>query len=354
MYKWHVNSAIGWGRPLASDLVRVTDGIAASLRQFSISASKAAEEQHSPRISRAQRSANAAAEVSSLPASRPKGIDARALAAAPAQGFTITRVDPTPIGGPRNRGSSDRPGNIVNRSKIVTRGVGYRGRAGGAVRGRGRGRGGQNSASRGRGNKQATRGKRRKGPVIKRDQEEDFDEPLTAEELAFLNSAEQGVKTEFVPTTTPESLKKQGPPVATNSTPRGLAESVIYKMQVLTNDFHTNGAHVHPKTRVAEYNRNGVLFESIEEKQRLEALGKRFDTISDAEKSAILKGLVAGHYAAPKPARKGDIAGHADFYLTHNETYLPADKTHLVEKLRTLLPTQKPPAGRAKPVAKHV
>jgi hypothetical protein len=43
MYKWHVHSAIGRGRPLASDFSRVADGIAASLRHFSVSASKTAE-----------------------------------------------------------------------------------------------------------------------------------------------------------------------------------------------------------------------------------------------------------------------------------------------------------------------
>ncbi|KAH8813175.1 hypothetical protein F5884DRAFT_751466 [Xylogone sp. PMI_703] len=348
MYKWHVHSAIGRGRPLASDLARVTDGIAASLRQFSISASKASEEQEQPRISRAQRSANAAAEVSSLPASRPRGIDARALGAAPAQGFTITRVDPTSTRGNRNQTISNRGGRIVNRSKIVGRGAGAagtRGRSGGAIRGRGRGTG-KNIGS--RGNRSGT--KKRRGPIVKRDQEEDFDEPYNAEELAFLDSAEQGVKHDYVPTTAPESLQKQGPPVATSSAPRGLAESIAYRMQILTDSFPTNGAYVHPKKRMAQYNKNGVFFENIEERQRLEALGKKFDSISDAEKSAILNALVAGNYVVPKAT--GDIASHVASYLTHNETYLPADKTHLVEKLKSLLPAQQPQANKAKPTAK--
>lgn len=43
MYKWHVHSAIGRGRPIAGDFAKVADGIAASLRQFSLSASKSAE-----------------------------------------------------------------------------------------------------------------------------------------------------------------------------------------------------------------------------------------------------------------------------------------------------------------------
>jgi hypothetical protein len=44
MYKWHVHSAIGRGRPVANDISRVADGIAASLRQFSISLSRSEED----------------------------------------------------------------------------------------------------------------------------------------------------------------------------------------------------------------------------------------------------------------------------------------------------------------------
>ena len=44
MYKWHVHSAIGRGRPLANDLSRAADGIAASLRAFSVSLSRTAED----------------------------------------------------------------------------------------------------------------------------------------------------------------------------------------------------------------------------------------------------------------------------------------------------------------------
>jgi hypothetical protein len=40
MFKCHVNSAIGRGRPAANEFSRVADGIAASLRQFSVSLSR--------------------------------------------------------------------------------------------------------------------------------------------------------------------------------------------------------------------------------------------------------------------------------------------------------------------------
>lgn len=195
------HSTIGRGRPLASDLARVTDGIAASLRQFSISLSRESEQQNPPRTSRAKRSADAAAEVSALAPQTPKGIDARSLAAAPTQGFTITRVDPTPNKSARSRGSGDRPGTNASRSRIVARGAGAAGSRGrgGAFRGRGRG-GAQGGVP--RANKPAARGKKRRGPAVKRDREEDYDEPLNSEELAYLNSVEQGVKSPFVPTTT--------------------------------------------------------------------------------------------------------------------------------------------------------
>jgi hypothetical protein len=44
MYKWHVHSAIGRGRPLGGEFSKVADGIAASLRQFHVSAARAAED----------------------------------------------------------------------------------------------------------------------------------------------------------------------------------------------------------------------------------------------------------------------------------------------------------------------
>ncbi len=44
MFKWHVHSAIGRGRPAANEFSRVADGITASLRQFSVSLSRTAED----------------------------------------------------------------------------------------------------------------------------------------------------------------------------------------------------------------------------------------------------------------------------------------------------------------------
>lgn len=47
MHKWHVNAALGRGRPL-HDVAKVTDSIALSLRQFHISALRAQDEDEEP------------------------------------------------------------------------------------------------------------------------------------------------------------------------------------------------------------------------------------------------------------------------------------------------------------------
>ncbi|KAG4430250.1 hypothetical protein IFR05_014276, partial [Cadophora sp. M221] len=96
MFKWHVHSAIGRGRPAGHDFAKVADGIAASLRQFSISASRCAKEDGNGDALRTRRSSrpDVLQEVSSLTPSPSRGIDARSLAAKPPSQFTIRRVDP--------------------------------------------------------------------------------------------------------------------------------------------------------------------------------------------------------------------------------------------------------------------
>jgi hypothetical protein len=51
MFKWHVHSAIGRSRPVAAaDISRVVDGIAASLRQFSVSVARSADGLSAPSL----------------------------------------------------------------------------------------------------------------------------------------------------------------------------------------------------------------------------------------------------------------------------------------------------------------
>ncbi|TVY51263.1 hypothetical protein LCER1_G006652 [Lachnellula cervina] len=311
MYKWHVHSAIGRGRPVGSDISRVADGIAASLRQFSISLSRSAEDgnaNNSPAPSRSQRSTQAFNEARSLAPKPSRGIDARSLAAKPPQSFTITRLDP--------HGPSTGAGYQGRGGSGGFRGFPGRGGRGGAPGGRG-GRGG-----RGRG--RVSRGRGRGGGVKKpRDQEgEDAPAlPLNEEEKAYVYNSECGFRVPYQPTTSAEALDRQG--AAVIASPRGVNETLMYKMQVATRvgpGFEHAGKHLHNMTAG-----NGLaIFEDPEQK----AIAKKW-----------------------KKTQKAGVLGQVETFLTRNETYLPEDARKLEAKLSTLLPAAtpvRPQAGKAK------
>lgn len=385
MYKWHVHSAIGRGRPVAGDISRVTDGIAASLRRFSISISRTAENEGTLHLdaklklefheilttytdkptSRAERSANAAREVSSLaPTAPPRGIDARSLAAKPPQAFKIRRIEVS--GGPIVPGRGD-----FSRQKgagaVARSGSGgheiraWRGR--GSTRGRGRGRGRGWTRSRGR---------------ASRDRGIDSDEPqppppMNKEELAWFDAFESGFELPYNPTTNLEHLRRQGASAMPPSSPMGVVESVAHKFQVATGSL--SPANSHAAIHLERINRGyGSSFEDQEAKAlaqsyhdylRQETADKAADSDGKERKklasrplptadafpedfrSDIAKVWVAGHYNGPKYADKGDILGLTETYAKLNETYLPHSAQSFKEKLKSLLPAayQKHEAG---------
>ncbi|KAF4636672.1 hypothetical protein G7Y89_g1403 [Cudoniella acicularis] len=369
MYKWHVHSAIGRGRPVANDLSRVADGIAASLRQFSISASKCASDNSNGerpplKITRSQRSAEAFKEASSL-APRSRGIDARSLAAQPPPSFTITRVDAGPA--LEYRGIGGRGGGISE----FYRGRGERG--GGTFMREGRGRGSGMGGRGGRGGRGALRargrGRGRGGPVKKdrrpKQEDEEPEEPYNDEEKAYITGAECGWLTPYNPTTSAETLAQMGPPVISSA--RGINETLVYKMQVATGN--TAGNYRHAGLHLGKLSRgNGLaMFESEEQKTVAQAFkrqknktvegpfvqalgGKRkIGELDEKEKDLLTKTWVAGQYTAPMPAEKGDVLGQVDAFLRRNETYLPEDMRKLEAKLASLLPNIKPrPADTAR------
>merc|ERR1711939_232344 len=337
MFKWHVHSAIGRGRPASHDFARVADGIAASLRQFSISASRYAEEDGNGEALR---------EVSSLTPSPTRGIDARSLAAKPPQQFKITRemVD-SPA--PRERRSGS---NFVPRGDFrgpprpggFNRGGGMRG---GARGGRGK-RGAARGKARGRGGSASARDKQQ------REKEEDDSEPvpLKPDELEYLDERVGGFQAPYKPVTSAEDLARWGPPVI--SSPRGVVESLVYKMAVATDnvnpEFKSAAAH-HEKMMSGA----GTLFENATESKRSKQVFRKADKLSKDDKEAMMKEWVAGQYVPPKSATgPGDVLAQVAAYTRRNETYLPADARKLEETLRTLLPASmrdpKPKAQAAK------
>ncbi|KAH7319338.1 hypothetical protein BKA65DRAFT_438180 [Rhexocercosporidium sp. MPI-PUGE-AT-0058] len=335
MFKWHVHSAIGRGRPAAHDFAKVADGIAASLRQFSISASRCAEEDGNGDALRIRRSSrpDVLQEVSSLTPSPSRGVDARSLAAKPPPQLKIRRIDEG-INPREGRSSSFMPrGDFrgLPRPSGFTRG-GLRGGARGGRGGRGRG------AARGRG----TRGKGRRGGGVKDNQRleksEDDGEPvpLTAEELEYLDDRVGGFQAPYKPVTSAEDLARWGPPVI--SSPRGVVESLVYKMAVATDnvspEFKSAASH-HDKMMDGA----GTLFENATESKKSKSVFRKAGKLSKDDKEAMMKQWVAGQYVPPQSAaRPGDVLAQVAAYTRRNETYLPADARKLEETLRALLP----------------
>jgi hypothetical protein len=319
-----------------------------------------------PQISRSQRSAEAVKEVSDIAsdlASTPaRGVDARSLAAKPPQGLKITRVfeDSKPRGegvSYRGRGGGDFRGGARGGFRGVARG-GMRGRGGPRGRGAGRGRG---------------RGRGRGGKKAKAQNKEDLEDfvlpPMTPAELAHQAGSEQGFLRPYEPTLTAESLGRHGPPVI--SSPRGVVESIVYKMQVATSfpgaQFDLGRYHL----QRVEHG-PGTLFENDEQRAIIEAYSQQkgmeqaedmgvpyepelneFGKLSEKGQARAMKEWVAGQYVFPKAAEEGDVLGRVAGYARRNETYLPDDTRKFQEKLRSLLPatkpTTKPRAGPGRP-----
>ncbi|PVH83409.1 hypothetical protein DL98DRAFT_513294, partial [Cadophora sp. DSE1049] len=131
---------------------------------------------------------------------------------------------------------------------------------GGARGGRGK-RGAARGRARGRGGSASARDKQQ------REKEEDDAEPvpLKPEELEYLDDRVGGFQAPYKPVTSAEDLARWGPPVI--SSPRGVVESLVYKMAVATDnvnpEFKSAATH-HDKMMSGA----GTLFENATESKR--------------------------------------------------------------------------------------
>jgi hypothetical protein len=289
--------------------------------------------------SRAQRSAAAAAEISSL---APAGIDARSLAATPPPSFTIRRVDES---------ASKRTGPIAGRGGFRGSGTSLRGSPGG-MRGRGMPWRGGSRGGRGRGGG-ATRGtrKRRGGSNSSLYAEEGA--PLTPEEQTYVDSVEMGVPTPaHVGVTDLETLKKEVPGLATATAPIGLVNTIRDSMRAFAGQ-HGNeylSSEQHAKHYLG--GNRATLF--VDEEDRARAVGpnrfegapRKYKTLDETEREPILQTLVAGQYQPIKPPAKENPLTAIDAYTQRNETYLPKDGAALKARVQRMLPAQ----SAAKPV----
>ena len=308
-----------------------------------------------PSMTRSERSANAAKEVSSLPRTTAlRGIDARSLAAKPPQGFTIRRVE---LEGSSRGGYSGQ------------RGFGPRSRGGAAGRGRLGARGGRGGrGGPARASERGSRGRRKGGGRSRRQEDgeesDDVYPPLTKEEEPWFDGFESGFEVPYNPTTNLEYLKRAGASVMPPSSSMGVVESVAHKFQIASG--LVSAQSTHSAIHLERINRGGgSIFESPEAKavaqtyydQMRQADADRLadkegrerkkveprplptlDILPENVRSELAKVWVAGHYTAPKHADKGDILGLVEKYAKLNETYLPHSTENFEEKLKSILP----------------
>lgn len=352
MYKWHVNSALGRGRPISNDIMRVTEGIASSLRQFSISAQRSANDSRytlapsnaqqltsldSNPPSRTERSAKAIAEVSSLaPAPAPsRGIDARSLAAKPpGQTFTITRVD--------NRSDAQLQRAPLNPTAgLVSRGprpAGFAGRGGmgGAGRG-GAGRGG----ARGRG---GLRGRNARGPRAKKTkhaEEVDYEVlPYDEAEAAEYDEISGGVPAPYDPITSLESLRGWGPGVITS--PQGIRESVTRSLAIGMDKKYPGWNDVAWHRRKLNETGYTMLKDEAERKSLRKSNWEprvRGVSVPNAQREVLEKTWVAGHYDKPSAGvDRKDVLGLVGAYSRKNAAYLAEETKQFEGDVAKLLP----------------
>jgi hypothetical protein len=180
---------------------------------------------------------------------------------------------------------------------------------------------------------------------------------MTKEELAYQAGSEQGFLRPYEPTLTAESLVRHGPPVI--SSPRGVVESIVYKMQVATSFPGAQIDHGIYHLQRVEHG-PGTLFENDEQraimeaysqqkgKERADEMGVPYEpqlnelgTLSEKNQERAMREWVAGQYDFPKPAEVSDVLGQVAGYARKNETYLPDDARRFQEKLKSLLPATK-------------
>ncbi|KAK1783675.1 hypothetical protein QBC45DRAFT_959 [Copromyces sp. CBS 386.78] len=184
---------------------------------------------------------------------------------------------------------------------------------------------------------------------------EDYDQPPTEEELAFLRGLEQGKVTEYVPKLTPDTLLGYGPPVATDVA-LGKVESALRTMRVLggglpfNNQSGVTGDPTAVKHRYL-HEKKPVFFSSVEEKKWLEESLDKF-AMSQGPKSktkrAILETSVLGKYEAPRFVESiTDTVAVVEKYQGATFSYKPSDADKFKAKLNQLLAAGQPRAAAA-------
>ncbi|KAI0837504.1 hypothetical protein F5Y06DRAFT_67490 [Hypoxylon sp. FL0890] len=387
MIRHPLHSAAGRTRP---DLCRVTDGIAASLRQFSVSAQRNNPDDDwgdgPRRPTGRQRTEAAVDEIISMmkknvtpsqqtPATSPE-FSMRPMGRA--QRPNVITLDNLSRGGlngnnPRDiRLSINRNGDGPNRGAFgpnIIRG-GFRGRGrggsfspsfnggGGMTRGRGGGGGGGGRFNRDDRPRRGARGgaggagQRRRRRGNKDDKEGDMEEEDSVDTPrinAYLEEKETGMTMAFNPSLSLESLAGWGPAIATSTSPFGQGEVVLRQARILG-----GGQHFHPQhlmgpddIRAGYRDGTGVFVPPSEEGKQWakQVLKDKPITAPPEVQTAVLEDAILGKYNGPQYADPKDVLGTIRSYVKRDGTWNVQAERRIEEKVRALLSRGQPAGG---------
>ncbi|KAI2602252.1 hypothetical protein GGR54DRAFT_529432 [Hypoxylon sp. NC1633] len=400
MIRHPLHSAVGRVRP---DLNRVTDGISASLRQFSISASRSSFDDDSkgkgsgsdnndrPRPSSRQKSADTFKELLAVVDNvRPSSSSSKGATISKSQLNTFTRSKDITVsslsddnsfrkdtdrniirGGfrPRARGGE---GNFAASRGAFSRdgggggGRGGRGRGGnnfapsrgafgrdggGGRGGRGRGgfsRSGDDRPRRGRGGARGGRGRGRgrgnedKGQTGEDKYEPGLDDPRIKEYFA---EQDTGDTTVYNPALSIDLLAGWGPAVATSSSPFGRGETVLRAARILAGGQAYHPSHVLSIRDTANGYRHGnglFIPPSKEGKEWIDMWAKGKTLVRpDEVKTAVLEDTLLGMYGeGPKYADPNDTIGVLRSYVKRDGTWNAHASRSIEAKMRSMLGLQ--------------
>ncbi|KAI0384139.1 hypothetical protein F5Y04DRAFT_236740 [Hypomontagnella monticulosa] len=387
MIRHPLHSAVGRTRP---DLNRVADGIAASLRQFSFSAGRSADDQPQRPTGR-QRAAAAVDELiatAESSTSSAKQTLATSSGSRP-QGSSQSSSSDTARPPPRSQGP-----NIIT-LKNISRGAPDSGNGGianlirGGFLGRGRGRGGGSFApsagrggfaGRGRGGARAggnrddrprrsrrggARGRRgrdedgegggRRGRGRGRDNQGDEGQARIGsdpEVKAYLAQKETGETIAFNPSVSLAELAGWGPAMATSATPFAQGETVMRQARILGGgqNFHPTYLENQHEMRVAWRDGPGVFVPPSEDAKvwAKQVLGDREVKAPEEIKTAVLEDALLGKYEGPKYTDPSDTLATVRNYAKRDGTWNAGAERSIEAKVRSLLgPSAAPAAAKA-------
>ncbi|KAI1496010.1 hypothetical protein F5X99DRAFT_425271 [Biscogniauxia marginata] len=382
MLRHPLSSAVG--RTAGADISRVTDGITASLRNFSVARKLQQDnsndgdnnDDYSLPLMGKQRAAAAFDELMSISDMPTNSDSSSASPSSPAASPDTDKPTQTPIR-PAALASLTRGPRIIKVSSLPSRdGVriirgGFRGPggAGPPAGGRrpsipgmtgdlyrqpqrfaGRGGGGGGGGGGGRGGRRG-RGRRREGGDGDRRRggrddgrqgdPEDVEDPAVQ---AWREEKEMGALVPYNPSVSLSVLAGYGPAVATSTTPFAAAETATRQARILGGgDAYHEGHLLEPQDAQARFrDGEGVFFPT----PRARKLARRNSPSTlgwiglppEETRTAVLEAALLGHYDGPRFAEPGDTAGAVRSYVRRDGTW-NADASRRIEaKIMSLLP----------------